>query len=222
MNKKRFVIAIDGPAASGKSTIAQIIAKRLNCLYVDSGAMYRALTLKALNQKIDLTDKKSLVQLAQETEISLNDDKENLLRVYLDKKDVTKKIRDPQVTNNVAYLANIPALRTIMVKKQRDLSKQGPIIMEGRDITTVVFPEADRKFYLDASFNERLKRRYKQYIQEGRKINISKLENDMRLRDKRDRERKVGALKIAKDAIYIDTTKLSISEVVEKIISYIK
>jgi len=222
VNRKRFVIAIDGPAASGKSTVAQIIAKRLNCLYVDSGAMYRALTLKALNQKIDLTDKKSLVQLAQNTNISLKDNEGAFLRVYLDDEDVTKKIRDPQVTNSVAYIANIPELRTIMVKKQRDLSRQGPVIMEGRDITTVVFPDADRKFYLDASFNERLKRRYRQYIQEGREVNISKLENDMRLRDKRDRERKVGTLKIAKDAIYIDTTKLSISEVVEKIISYIK
>jgi len=222
MKRTPVVIAIDGPAASGKSTIAKIVAKRLGYLYIDTGAMYRALTLKALNKNINLKDEKSLIELAKKTNITLKDNENSSLKVYLDNKEVTSKIRHSKVTNNVSHIANIPNLRSIMVKKQRTLKSQGPIVMEGRDITTVVFPNADRKFYLDAAFNERLMRRYKQLTQEGKEVSIDKLKNDIRLRDKRDKEREVGGLTIARDAIYIDTTELSIDEVVERVISFIR
>lgn len=222
MKRTPVVIAIDGPAASGKSTIAKIVAKRLGYLYIDTGAMYRALTLKALNKNINLKDEKSLIELAKKTNITLKDNENSSLKVYLDNKEVTSKIRYSKVTNNVSHIANIPNLRSIMVKKQRTLRIQGPIVMEGRDITTVVFPGADRKFYLDAAFNERLMRRYKQLTQKGKEISIDKLKNDVRLRDKRDKEREVGGLTIAKDAIYIDTTELSINEVVERVLSFIR
>lgn len=222
MKRTPVVIAIDGPAASGKSTIAKIVAKRLGYLYIDTGAMYRALTLKALNKNINLKDEKSLIELAKKTNITLKDDENSSLKVYLDNKEVTSKIRHSKVTNNVSHIANIPNLRSIMVKKQRTLKSQGPIVMEGRDITTVVFPGADRKFYLDAAFNERLMRRYKQLTQKGKEVSIDKLKNDVRLRDKRDKEREVGGLTIAKDAIYIDTTELSINEVVERVLSFIR
>jgi CMP/dCMP kinase len=220
--KKARIIAIDGPAGSGKSTIAKMLAKKLGCLYIDTGAMYRALTLKALNIKADLEDQKFLVKLAKETSITLKNKEDGSLKVYLDGEDVTLEIRDPEVANKVAYIANIPALRSIMVKKQRVLRKLGPLVIEGRDIATVVFPKADKKFYLDASFDERLNRRHKQLKEEGRKIAEGKLRENIRTRDKKDKERKVGGLKIAKSAIYIDTTNLSRPEVIDKLLSYIR
>lgn len=217
--KKGLIIAIDGPAASGKSTVAQRVAKELGYTYVDTGAMYRALTLKALKKKIDLNDDKALVEVARNTKISLKNNKDCSLKIFLDGKDVTKQIRKPEVTNKVGYIANIAPLRSIMVKKQRDFGKRGSIVIEGRDVTSVVFPDADRKFYLDASFNERLKRRHKQLILDHKEeIPIRKLKGDIETRDKKDKRRRIGALKRVKDAIYIDTTNLTIPQVVKEIL----
>lgn len=220
--KKGLIVAIDGPAGSGKSTIARLLAKELDYIYIDTGAMYRALTLKALNRKIDLKDKEALVKLAGETEIDFKNDKDRSLKIFLDGKDVTQEIREPEVTKNVSYLADIPDLRSIMVEKQRFFGKEGSVVIEGRDTTTVVFPEADKKFYLDALFKERVKRRYNQLISEGKKISIEELEKSIKMRDVKDTKRKVGALRKAKDAFFLDTTKLAIPRVVKELLCQIK
>ncbi len=218
--KKKYIIAIDGPAGSGKSTIARVVAKRLNYLYIDTGAMYRALTLKALQAKISMDNPQKLIELAQTVNIKLESEN-NILKVLLDSNDVTTQIRDPHITRNVVHIANIPEVRGVMVELQRTLGKEGGVVVEGRDIATVVFPNAERKFFLDASFEERLERRYKQLISEGKNISKEDLAEDIKIRDISDKQRKVGALKRAKDAIYLDTTSLNIDEVIEKVLSYV-
>ncbi|MCK5306038.1 MAG: (d)CMP kinase [Candidatus Omnitrophica bacterium] len=220
--KKGFVVAIDGPAGSGKSTVARMLAEELGYVYVDTGAMYRALTFKTLRGGIDLNSKKALIELARGTNVKLESANGRSLRVLLDEEDVTERIREPEVTNNVAYLANIPEIRELMVSLQRTLGEGRDIVIEGRDTTTVVFPNADKKFYLDASFEERLSRRHQQLLSEGKGVVLDILGRDMNARDKKDTGRRVGALRRAEDAIYIDTTKLTIVQVVKKITSYIK
>ena len=215
------VIAIDGPAGSGKSTIAQLIAEKLGFVYVDTGAMYRALTLKALKNNIDLNDDGGLVAMAKAADITLKNE-QGVLKVYLDNKEVTEEIRTPEVTNNTAYIASVPDLRKVTVKKQRQLGEAGGVVIEGRDTTTVVFPDADYKFYLDASFDERVNRRHKQFMQDNRVVDLQELKQDIKERDEKDKKRKVGGLKKAPDAIYVDTTNLSIDEVVDKLLSCVK
>jgi len=218
-----MIIAIDGPAGSGKSTIAKLIAKKLDFLYIDTGAMYRSLTLKAMQEKLDLNDKNALIDLAKNTKIELNQKIEGRMQVLLDSKDVSSEIRTPEVTNNISYIADIPGVRAEMVKLQRSVgfsSKKGAVL-EGRDIGTVVFPLAERKFYIDATPEERAKRRFKELAQDGIKVDIKQLQKDIQIRDAKDKTRPVGALKKAKDAILIDTTKLTIAQVVEKALSYI-
>jgi len=219
--KKTFIIAIDGPAGSGKSTVAKLAAKRLRFLYVDTGSMYRAITLKALKEKVGLEDKKALVDLAHRARIELKPACNSSQKVFLDGRDVTGKIRTPKITNSVSYLAKIPKVREQMVKLQRAIGRGKRAVFEGRDIGTVVFPKAEKKFFLDASFKERAKRRHKELKQEGMRISLKKLEQDIRTRDKRDTTRKAGPLKIAKDAIYIDTTNMTIDEVIDAIVAYV-
>ena len=218
--EKNYIIAVDGPAGSGKSTIARMVAEKLNYLYIDTGAMYRALTLKALKTNTSLDDPLKLITLAQTADIKF-ESQNNTLKILLDSNDVTTQIREPQVTRNVVHLANIPEVREIMVELQRSLGKDGGVVVEGRDITTVVFPNAQRKFYLDANFEERVQRRYRQLIAEGKNISKEGLAQDMRNRDISDKQREVGALRKAEDAIYLDTSDLSINEVIEKVISYV-
>ena len=204
-----MIVAIDGPAGSGKSTIAKFIARKLGLLYIDTGAMYRSLTLKAMQKKLDLTDEQALIDLAGNTKIKLNP--------------TGARIRTPEVTNNISYIANVPGVRLEMVKWQRAFgygSKKGAVL-EGRDIGTVVFPDADRKFYLTASVKERAQRRFKELKEKGMKINLKQIEKDIIIRDKKDRARPVGALKKAEDAVLVDTTNLTIPQVVEKVLSYI-
>lgn len=217
---KNFIIAIDGPAGSGKSTISKIIAKKLGILYIDTGAMYRALTLKAMRECVNLEDEKALTGLAKKTKIELKD--KGALCVLLDGEDVSTLIRTPEVTNNVKYIARTPGVRQEMVKLQRALGETSGGVLEGRDIGTVVFPDADYKFYIDASPEERAKRRYKDMLEIGANEEVDKVKRDIIERDASDVNRKVGALKQANDAIYIDTTYLSIDEVISRIQSYIK
>lgn len=215
------IVAIDGPAGSGKSTAAKRVAKELGYLYIDTGAMYRALTLKAVRQKLPLDDEPSLAALAGSTRVDLRE-KGGGLTVYLDGEDVTDLIRTHELTNTVKHVARVPGVRARMVELQRALGRMSDSVLEGRDIGTAVFPDATFKFYLDADVRERAKRRQKDLAAAGQAIAIEDVEKDVTVRDESDMNRSVGALKKARDAVLIDTTHLTIDEVAEKVLSYIR
>jgi cytidylate kinase len=221
--RRKLIIAIDGPAGSGKSTVSKLVAKRLGLLYLDTGAMYRALTLKAMRDKLNLKDEKALVEMARATDIRLETQPgSDAVRVLLDGQDVTRAIRTPELTENIKYIARVPGVRACMVKIQRAIGEKSGAVLEGRDTTTVVFPDGDYKFYLDADIKERAKRRFKELKALGMKTTLKEVEADAKRRDESDQTRSVGALKRAEDAIYIDTTSLCIDEVVKTILGKIK
>ncbi len=215
-----MVIAIDGPAGSGKSTVSKGVAKRLGFVYIDTGAMYRTLTLKALENKLNLLSSKDLVAMAQKTEIMIKNI-EGSIHIFMDGQDVSEKIRTPEVTRNIFHIADDPAVRKIMVKLQRHMASKSDSVLEGRDITSVVFPDADYKFFVDASFDERAKRRYEEFKSKNIDISLDMVRKDLSERDYKDKNRPVGALKIVPDANYLDTTNLSVDQVIDKIISSI-
>ena len=219
--KRRAVIAIDGPAGAGKTTIARIVSKKLGYNYIDTGGMYRAISWKAFRKKIDLKSKKELIRMVRNSKIELKS-RAGTVRVHLDGKDVTNKIRSKRVTEGASILAKIPEAREELVKIQRRLGSSGGIVVEGRDIGTVVFPGADYKFYLDASIKERALRRYRELKAKGEKGDLAELEKAIRSRDRRDRTRGVAPLKIAPDAVVIDSTDMSKKEVVEFILKKIQ
>lgn len=216
------IIAIDGPAGSGKSTVARLLAERLGYIYVDTGAMYRALTLKALRENLDLNDQAKLTALAKETEIDISDDQSGRIKVILDNEEVTSLIRTPELTNSVSYLAKVKGVREKMVEAQRRIGRRRKCVFEGRDIGTVVFPEAKYKFYLDAEFPERVRRRHKELLEQGGHLSYEETEKDLKVRDHRDMNREIAPLKKAEDAVYIDTTAMDIEEVVDKLAGYIE
>jgi cytidylate kinase len=221
MNKNDSIITIDGPAGSGKSTVAKIIAERLNYAYLDTGAMYRALTWKIMKAGGNFEDSnKSLTGFTKNTKIYFKRE-ENVNKVFINDIDVTRQIRTPEVTRNVRYIAACAEIRAWMVKEQQRLGEKGHIVAEGRDIGTVVFPGVKNKFFLEANIKERAKRRYKDLKAIKKTINIKKLEKEIRERDLSDINRVVGPLKVAEDAVVIDTTSLTIEEVVEKILDHI-
>ncbi len=218
-----MIIAIDGPAGSGKSTVSKKVAERLGILYVDTGAMYRALTLKAMNTSISLNDEAGLVGIARSTTIELVQKEDKTLSVVLDGKEVSCQIRTPELTNNIKFVARIPGVRSEMVKMQRKIAQKGKgAVLEGRDIGTVVFPDAEYKFYLDAEFEERVKRRHKELVEGGVSVDFVNIKEDVKRRDKSDMERAVAPLRKAEDATVIDTTKLTIDKTVEKILTHIQ
>jgi len=219
------VIAIDGPAGSGKSTVSKLVAERLGFIYIDTGAMYRALTLKVMRKNVDFGAENRIVELSGDLDIKLlpPDKSGNLIRVILDGQDVSEEIRKMEVTGNVKHVAGIPAVRENMVKLQRRMvGGMNGAVMEGRDIGTVVLPRARYKFYIDASFDERVERRLAELRAKGHPITRSEVAEDVKQRDHTDKTRKVGPLKKAGDAVFIDTTDLSIEEVVTKIIQHVK
>lgn len=216
---KHIVIAIDGPAGSGKSTVSKLVARRLDLLYIDTGAMYRALTLKAMRKGLDLEDEKALIALARSTKIDLEE--KDALHVFLDGEDVSADIRKSDVTANVKYIARVPGVRHEMVKLQRSIGSKHGAVLEGRDIGTVVFPDTKYKFYLDASPEERARRRLKDLKDLGQDTSVEEVKKDIVERDESDMTRSVGALKKADGAAVIDTTDLSIEEVAESIIGRI-
>jgi len=213
-------VTVDGPAGAGKSTIAKELAKRLGYSYIDTGAMYRALTFKAMRLNIDLNDEQKLVELAQQTNIDLINSRNGMV-VNLDGQDVSSEIRSVEVTNNTFYIARAPRVRQIMVKWQRAMGLRKNIVVEGRDVGTVVFPNANYKFYLDADLDERSNRRIKELREKGKIVEAETLKEEMKQRDHKDLNREVGPLKRADDAILIDSTNLTIEQVVEKILTFI-
>jgi len=217
-----MIIAIDGPAGAGKSTVARMTAQKLGFLYIDTGAMYRALTLKAMEREINVNDTSSLIKMAHSTTIDLINDQEGALKVFLDGQDITGPIREPRITKLVSDIAKIKEVRQIMLGLQRKLGELRDSVLDGRDIGTVVFPDADRKFYIDADFKERVKRRYKELKELGQDVTPEDIETDLSNRDNIDSTREFAPLKKAEDAIYIDTTNLTIQEVADKVLSYIQ
>lgn len=216
-----MIIAIDGPAGAGKSTVAKLIARRLGYLYLDTGAMYRALTLKVLEKGIAINDAKAIAALALDSSIDLINKPDGTLTVTLDGVDVSLAIRKPNITKSVSDVAKIKDVREVMLKLQRKLGGRGNVVLDGRDIGTVVFPKAEKKFYLDADLRERTNRRHKELNGLGQEITLNAVELDLSNRDKIDTNREFAPLKKAEDAVYIDTTFLSIEEVVEKLLVFI-
>ncbi|MFP7477341.1 (d)CMP kinase [Terribacillus saccharophilus] len=217
MNSKTIAIAIDGPAAAGKSTVSKLVAKKLQFVYVDTGAMYRALTLTALEAGADLESEEALLSLLQGIDIVLMQHEDGQ-KVLVNSKDVTEAIRTNEVTNNVSIVAKHPLVREEMVRRQQQLAADNGIVMDGRDIGTRVLPDAEVKIFMIASVQERAERRYKENIAKGFEADLEQLKEEIRLRDKLDSEREASPLVKAEDAVEIDTTSLSIDGVVEKIL----
>lgn len=216
-----MIIAIDGPAGAGKSTVAKLIAQKLGFLYIDTGALYRALTLKVIEQGVDINDSVSIIKVAVESSIGLLNNKDGSLKVLLDGRDVTLEVRQPRITKVVSDIAKIKEVREVMLGLQRKLGTQGDCVLDGRDIGTVVFPEADFKFYLDAQFSERARRRHEEMCCVNGNICLDEVKADLHNRDTIDSTRKVAPLKKAEDAIYVDTTNMGIAKVVEKLLGFI-
>ena len=215
---QKLTIAIDGPAGSGKSSVARRVAAMLGYLYLDSGAMYRALALKALQRQVPLENESRLAELAKETHIELkrpNAEQEAAGAkncVFLDGADVTQKIRTGEVAQAASRLATIARVRQVLVAEQQRAGSGGGIVMEGRDIGTVVFPKADLKIFLDASPEVRAERRWKEHQEKGERITLPEVFDEVIERDKRDRERKVSPLVRAADAVLLDNTAMGIEE----------
>ena len=205
------IVAIDGPAGSGKGTVAKILADKCNLTYIDTGAMYRAIAYASLQNNIDITEEEKIVELAKNSKIDFVDGK-----TYLNGKDISKEIRTMEVTKIVSPISSIVKLREILVEMQREMAGNLDVIMEGRDITTVVFPNATYKFYLDATLDERANRRYKENKEKGMNVTIEEIKENISKRDYNDMHKEVGSLTRTEDAIYIDSTNLTIDEVVEK------
>ncbi len=215
---KKIVLAIDGPAASGKSTTAKLTAKALNYIHIDTGAMYRTLTLKAINDGIDLNSEDQVYKSVKDCKVTFSKDN-NVTRVFLDCVDVTEKIRNSNVTNNVSLVSSYKSVREKMVEEQRRLAKDGGVVLEGRDIGTVVVPDAELKIFMVATIEQRVKRRQKELVENGTMIEADKLVFEIMDRDEKDSKRKESPLRKADDAIILDTSDLTIDEQVDFIVN---
>jgi len=220
MMKKGYIIAIDGPSGAGKSTVSQRVAKKLGYLYLDTGAMYRACALKAIQLGMDLDNLGCAEKLAQNLEIELRKNNDQL-QVLLDGKEVSREIRTPEMGMNASKISQHLPVRKKLWELQRKMAEKGGIVAEGRDMATVVFPDADFKFYLTASPEVRAKRRYQELLEKGHQVNFEEILKEVRNRDEQDSKRKLAPLKKADDAIEIDTSGLNIDQVVDKIIGKI-
>ena len=218
----KSVIAIDGPAGAGKSTIAKMAAKMLNYIYIDTGAMYRATAWKVLQTYKPPVTTEQIISILGELHIELSYDENGTMLVKVNGSDVSKAIRTPEVTALVSQVAAVPEVRHKMVALQRQMAQKGQVLMDGRDIGTCVLPNADLKIYLTASVDERANRRAKEMQAKGYHVDVEHIKKDIMARDKADSERKVSPLRQADDAILLDTTDMSIDEVLQKIISLAK
>jgi cytidylate kinase len=212
-----MIIAIDGPAGSGKTTVAKLLAKRLGIFYLDTGATYRALTYLALENNVDLSSAELLNKLARNLNLKLEAGK-----VYLDNQDISLEVREPRIDKSISLVVVHPEVRKTMIELQRNLAQRGDFVVEGRDITTVVFPEAEHKFYLDADAKVRSRRRFAELKDKGLKLKLQEVEKDLSKRDHADKNRKVGPLKISDEARVIDTTGLTIEGTAREILKYLK
>lgn len=212
---KSIQIAIDGPASSGKSTVAKIIAKNLGYTYLDTGAMYRCATYLALQNDLKDKDVEAILTLLSESPISFGRAEDGSQTVFLGEQDVTLAIRQNDVTNNVSWVAALPEIRQELVNQQRRIASKGAIIMDGRDIGTVVLPDAELKIFLIASVEERAERRFKENQEKGIETDFETLKEEIAARDYKDSHRKVSPLKVADDAITFDTTGVDIQGVVK-------
>jgi cytidylate kinase len=219
--QKYFVVAIDGPAGSGKTSTARLIAEKLDIFHIDTGAMYRAVTLKALGKGLTPDQAPDLAAVVRDTDIEFRQERGNM-RIYMDGTDVTGSIREERVTASVSAFSAVPGIRRAMVELQRQLSRDRTVVLEGRDIGTVVFPDARFKFYLDASIEERARRRQNELSLAGTVKTLDELAEEIRVRDEKDSSRPVSPLKKATDAIPIDTTGLTLEEQTDKIVKIIE
>ena len=218
--KKYFNMAIDGPAGAGKSTIAKEVAKRLNFIYVDTGAMYRAVGLYYINKKIDVTNEEEVNKEIDNinVEVKILDDG---IKLFLNGEDVTDKIRTPEVSDSASKVSVHKLVRERMVAMQQEIAKKNNIVMDGRDIGTVVLPNADLKIYLTASVEERANRRYKEYIDKGEEADLEQIKKDIEERDYRDMHRDISPLREAEDAVHLDSTGMAIEEEISYIMDFV-
>jgi cytidylate kinase len=219
--KKNLVITIDGPAGAGKSTVSKILAKKLNYIYLDTGALYRAMAYKALKLKISPDDVSTLADLCSNTTVILKNNG-GQMKVSVDGENVEDKIRTEEVGLAASKISSFSVVREKLLNLQREAGIQGGIVAEGRDMGSVVFPHADYKFYLDAKLEERIKRRHKELSVKDASVKYKSIQEDMLTRDKQDKQRELAPLKAPDGAIIIDSDNLSAQKVVEKIIFYIK
>lgn len=216
-----FIVGIDGPAGSGKGTVTKNVANKLGLINIDTGSTYRCVALEVINQKIPLEDKERIIEIAKTIKIEIETLSDGD-KIFLNGKEVTKEIRSKEVTQIVSQISSIKEVRFQMVELQRKLAEGKNVIMEGRDICTYVFPNADVKIYLDASVEERAKRRYKENKEKNIDMTYEEVIENIKKRDENDKVKEIGALKKAEDSIVVDTTSLTIEEVVEKIIEIIR
>lgn len=215
-----FIIAIDGPAGSGKGTITKRVANKIGFQRLDTGALYRCLTLEVIRNKIEINDIPKMIDIVRDMKIEFvpNEDMNELDYVFLNRENVTKEIRSNEVNNIISVISSIKEVRDEMLDIQRNIAKEKDTIMEGRDIGTVIFPNADLKIYLSADIEERARRRYKENIEKGISTTYEEALQILKSRDKIDMEREVAPLKKAEDAIELDSTNMSIEEVVDKVV----
>lgn len=216
--KKNISVAIDGPSAVGKSTIAKMVAKKENFIYIDTGAMYRCVAYYCLTQKIDLNDEKAVEQAIEHIQIRLTPDN----KVYLNDEDVSNQIRQDQVSLGASCVSKYQAVRSFLVDEQRKMAKAGNVILDGRDIGTVVLPNADLKIYQIASVETRAKRRYLENLERGLDADLETIKKEIEERDYQDTHREISPLKKAEDAIELDTSSLTLEEVVEQVLTLIQ
>lgn len=214
------VLTIDGPSGAGKGTVSRAVAKKLGWHYLDSGSIYRSLAIAVLKQNVELTNEPEIVKIAQSMALEFECDDE--LVVKLDGEDITSQLGLESTGNAASVIAALPEVRRVLLQKQRDFKKMPGLVADGRDMGTVVFPDAEIKVFLTASATERAQRRYKQLIEKGIDANLSLLTNEIEERDRRDTERKTAPLAMASDALYIDSSDMTIDSVIEEILNLIR
>lgn len=213
LKSRKLIIAIDGPSGAGKSTVARALAKRLGYRYIDTGAMYRAVALKAKRESIGIEDESALTRVASSLRLTSTIEGERV-RFFCNDEEITEAIRSPEISRLASEISKKKGVREALVEKQREMGKDGGMVLEGRDIGTVVFPKADIKFYLHASVEERGRRRFKELLEKGVKVELKETLKEVIERDRNDMTREISPLIKAEDAIEIDSTHLSVEEVV--------